>query len=187
MLFSPQILTRPPIVPAAAGSWNVIKTISLPLDTGGYGGETIVQRYAAGALSHAGSKIRFRFVPTSAQGSNLDITAAYVGHAAAAGDPYDFETTPTQILVGASGSFTLTDGGPSVVCDDTTFALDISKTLLVSFQAAGFPNGGIRYVAADANGELYQKTGADAATVNKSGYSDTGTYYVIIDQIEAFY
>lgn len=176
-----------PIV--AGGSWNVVFSVSLPTTEIDWEDVTGVQRWAIGALSHSGSKIRLRMqCPVGAESSTIN--AMYVGHGAGAGDDYDFETTPTQVLVSGSGSWTLTANGAAVTSDEVNFALDITKKFLISWQQPSSPPSSQRLRTGNGvNYNAYYKVGvAEASTVNKSSdYNNYADRIIMIDQIEAFY
>lgn len=166
------------------GEWRTTMSQTLNNNTTGYGGFTIRQWFAAGVISLSGNPVRVRLTPTTT-GLNTILTGIYIGHAAGAGDAYDFDGAQVQVLFSGSGSVTLTAGGASVTSDEIGFALDETKNLIVSMQHAA--TSSVRDVSGlGANYVSYQKAGAEAATTNVTGYSTLSGTLTVCDLIEVF-
>lgn len=94
----------------------------------GYGGVTLrVSIPTAGLL--AGSKIRLTILAGSA--TQTVIGKAYTQIKASSGGPFDFASTPVQILFGGNAGVTIT-GGSEVVTDDISLPIDGLTALIVS-------------------------------------------------------
>jgi hypothetical protein len=130
------------------------------------------QHVQAANVSTSGNRARVTF--KGGTGENASVGAAYIGHGAASGDPYDFEATPVQLMVGGSGSFTV-PAATEVVSDSAVFSLDETKPLVIS---VFFNNGAADNVATASPGfgTAYFKPGAtsEAATINVTGYNTSG-------------
>lgn len=149
-------------------SYTTTAVATLDADLGGYGTYTFVQVVPASAISVSGTKIKVRFEARSSS-TGIDMANCYIGEQAAAGDAYDFSTTPTAITFnGGNAGFSIS-GGQQQESDEITFTIDETKSYLISFYASG--NGNYRYKAALAPFTCYNKLANDAATVNKSGYA----------------
>lgn len=158
----------------------------LNADAGGQNGFTQVQRFEVAGLTlppNGITMVRFTFQAGAAEG--LIITNAYVGHAAAAGDAYDFDTTPTQITFGGLAFATIAAGGV-VVSDWIYFAYNKTSALLVAYYiGGGTSDDTIRYKTGLANVNHYSKAANDAATVNKTGYATNAGYVVGVQKVES--
>lgn len=168
---------------ATALNWQVTGSATLNANQTGWGGYTIVQAYNAGGLSLSGSFVRVRFVPVSS-GNNVTINACYIGHAAGAGDAYDFDGTQVPLTVASSGSFALTAGGASVTSDTIAYPLDETKNFLIAMNLSATADLR-RLSGAGANYNQYFKAAsADASTTDKTGYTNSGNFVYVVDQIE---
>ena len=159
---------------------------ALDTDVNGFNGETLVQKWAIAALtmpSGAISQIRFTF--EAGAGEATTITNAYVGHAAGAGDAYDFSATPVQILWAGAGTKAIS-AGATAVSDWAVFAYNKTSPLLVAF----YIGGGVSVdtirekTGLGANIVLYEKVANDAATVDKTGYGSNSGFLGAINKIE---
>lgn len=139
-------------------------------NTGGYNVRVVI---AASAISISGSQVRVRFVPVTS-GANMVITDAFIGERAAAGDDYDFASSPTRLLFGGANGTTVTAGGASVTTDALTFAIDETKSYIISYALGGSSN--IRFGPATGwNTYVKAAASADVATANVTGYTIDGT------------
>lgn len=167
----------------SALNFTVTGSVTLNANQTGWGGYTIIARFGAAALSTSGSVIRLRFVPVTS-GNNVTIGACYVGHAAGAGDAYDFDGTQVAVTVSGSGSFALTAGGSAVTSDNITYALDETKDLLIAMNMSATADLR-RNTSTGSNYNMYFKAAsADASTTNKSGYTPAANQSYVVDQIE---
>ena len=173
---------------STSGGTTWVNTYSVTM-TGAQGGRANYNYrnwYSAGLLSQSATAGKTRITFTNASGGgNHTIDSCYIGHAAGAGDAYDFDGAQVQVLVGASGSFSVLTAS-DVVSDEINFSLDETKNVIVSLHInSGFSSNGT-YKAADANQVGYSKSGSDeSSTTNVSSYSaDNGPVY--IKKIEVF-
>lgn len=155
---------------------TISTAFSVTLDTDGDGlnGFTIVVGFAVAALTiPSGNISRVRFTLRAGNTQGLTITNAYVGHAAGAGDAYDFAATPVQLLWGGSGTKAIA-ANTEEVTDWATFAYNKTSALLVAYYLGGGTTVDMaRYKNSVSNVTDYNKTANDAATVNKTGYAST--------------
>lgn len=108
----------------------------------------------------------------------LTVSGVYIGKQAAAGDPYDFDTTPTPVLFGGSSSVAIPVAG-SVVSDEILFTDDGTDTLVLSIQCPD--QGFVRFPRGTRPANLTQYLRSDiedAATVNTSGYTVESSAYI---------
>lgn len=124
----------PPTKPFAAN--GTIFSQSLIGTSYNWQGQTLRQRFEASILPTVppgGLLVKFQF----AAGSNGSMDAAYVGHAAATGDPYDFDGNQMRLLFGGAGSYAVI-GAQTVSSDNLAgFAYDATRPLIVSAQFSG--------------------------------------------------
>lgn len=154
-----------------------VQSLTHTLDTtyGGWSGTyTIVQKIPASALTVNGASVNVTF---AAQPSGtLQIVDAFIGHAATSGDAYDFAATPTRLTFSGGNGVTTATGG-TATSDTVTFALDETKDLLVAININSTAT--LKAVVTASGYATYWKTGAaDAATVNKSGYTLAPSYAI---------
>lgn len=133
---------------------------------------TIVQKIPASALTVNGASVNVTFA--AQPGGTLQIIDAFIGHAATSGDAYDFAATPTRLTFSGSNGVTTATGG-TATSDTATFALDETKDLLV---AININTATLKAVATASGYAIYWKVGAEAATVNKTGYTLASTYAI---------
>ena len=79
----------------------------------------------ASALSGSGTKIKITVSAPS--GYDYELTDMYVGHAAASGDAYDFESSPTQCPFAGDYTYLTVDEDTDEVSDEITFSFDDTK------------------------------------------------------------
>lgn len=150
-----------------------------------WSGFTIRQLIASAQISYTGlTYVRVTFESSGAQALTID--KAYIGHAATSGDPYDFESTPTQLLFSTSAGFAI-NAGTQKVSDTLTFSVQASKNLIVAFHVSGdATHDDVRAKATQTGWTAYYKTSVDeAATVNVTGYSTSAKAALAIMRIEA--
>ena len=144
----------------------------------GWGGDTLRQLIPVGDLL-SGSKVRLTLAAATT-GTAPVITAAYAGNRAGSGDAYDFATTPVPITVAGSPTFTIPIN-TEVVTDEIVLTVGATDLII----SAHFSAGDCRQRVPTTGWTTYYKTGADASTVNTSGYSSTPGN-VLIRKIEVF-
>lgn len=151
-----------------------------------WGGLTFIVLVAAADLAAAdGDKIRIH--TRMAAWSIGGMMKGFARQAAAAGDAYDFLGTPAPLLCGEQETVTSTGSNLDLAWTATlpeTF--DKTKPHLFAFSFSSVPVVTLRRIgSAVTSGSNYYKSGDDAATPNKSGYSawDAG-YPHLVSQIE---
>lgn len=150
---------------------------------GGWAGFTIVEVVAAANLLAAtGNQARVTLAFTTlANGTTIQ---AYIGQQAAAGDAYDFDSA-VQLTFSGSGTITGNGSTLSYVSDFVTLpqSYDNTKNYIVCLQASAGTLSTWNSASGTGNA-VYYKSGADAATINKSGYSSDGAGSRTVDKIE---
>jgi len=153
-------------------SWlTAAQSAASDTDAGGWNGYTIRQIIDTSEISNTGLAF-IRVSISAASGEAYTFSNMYVGHAAAAGDVYDFESTPTEVLF-SGGSGSALSSGQTKVSDQTTFQVSASKNLIVSFYGAS-ANDGVAARGTETGWSAYWKNANDAATVNATGYALSG-------------
>jgi hypothetical protein len=145
----------------------------------GFGGFTLRQRLDAGQFTNIDgiTKLKLRL---KAGPSPLITSGAYIQQAAASGDPYDFSSTPVSVTVGGLASFTI-PANDEVVTDILTVTIPTGAALVFSAQVTS--GAWARTTPAVSGRQGYFKSGADAATVDATGYT-AGSTYAITEIIE---
>jgi len=101
----------------------------------GWQGQTLRQRFEPDAINFVAPgtiSVRFEFAP----GTSGSLDAAYIGEAAASGDPYDFDGGQVQLKFGGLNSKAVS-GAQTVSSDLMTFSYDPNKALIVSAAFSG--------------------------------------------------
>lgn len=149
-----------------------------------WNGYNVRVRFEAAQLSVSGGSVRLTLSAGTGEGTAID--SMYIGHAAAAGDVYDFDGTQVQALVSGSGSFTVPVSS-SVVTDTITYAFDESKPFIVAFHMNSAANDTLRgATVATGVGVYYKSAAAEASVANVTGYTTLSTSSVrLVSKIEA--
>lgn len=135
----------------------------------------LIVRIEAAQLSNLGSgPLEVVFKASNAE--FLGITSAYIGHAAASGDSYDFEAAPTQLFFNGGSGIVITPFGASAVGVAASFTVQSGKALLIAY---GVENNADRDGAATGGAtgwsSFYKAAAAsEAGVVNKTGFSPAG-------------
>ncbi len=124
----------------------------------------------------------------SSSDSPLTIGNAYIGQAADAGDAYDFQTTPVELLFSGVSGFAIA-ANTTIVSDAAVYSIPSGKNLVVSAYCSGdASHGNVMKDNTSAGWSNYYKLANDASTVNATGYiSNTGAHVVAVSLIEAGY
>lgn len=154
------------------GSWNT--AFDLGASPGGSSlhalGSTTRQVIPASVVI-SGTKARLTLRGGSS--GNYGVDAAYLQHAAASGDAYDFSSTPVQVTVGGSASFSVPQGG-QVVTDEIIVAITAGVRLIYSQHISVQAIAGV-YNSGTTGYDPYSKASVnEAATVDVTGYSTAG-------------
>jgi len=116
-------------------------------------------------LSGSLSKVIVSFGHWSA---DYTINEAWIGHAAAAGDPYDFNGDQAQLLFSGSPSVTIVSGG--VLSDVCTVSLSDASPIILSLRWGAFWS--VPRLTTEPGFLFYYKIGVDeAGQTNVTGYS----------------
>lgn len=170
----------------ARGNWQ---TVAGPItgdgDSGGWNGYTIRVVIDSAQLSFPSGANQIRVTFYSASGEGLIITSAYVQNGAAAGDAYDFDSTPSQLLFGGSASRTI-GANSNATSDGASFTRIAGRSLVVSL----YINGGTSADAFRSKGTQtgytsYYINSSDATTVNTTGYSTAVPAILGVMHVEA--
>lgn len=103
---------------------------------GGWVSTTIRQRLDPSLLKLVDLSGYIRAYVDFAAGTDGQIDAAYIGHAAAAGDAYDFDGNQVQLTFGGSNTKTVS-GAVRVKSDSKAFSYDATKAIIVSVAFSG--------------------------------------------------
>jgi hypothetical protein len=167
----------------ANATWHTVASSNPTVNGVGFGSVTTRQTIAAANLSNiGGAKIRITLKAGSTGGFITD--ACYIGHAAASGDAYDFESTPTQVTFGGGNAGATVAINTTVLSDEITFTLQNSKALVVAIH---FGTSGVIARASSQTGwQAYNKSANDASTVDATGYT-TSNVVNCLTLVEAYF
>lgn len=159
-----------PVIVIDGGGWEpAVGPFALNADSNDWSGYTLLVIFNSSIVTPGGSAVRVSFKASATEiGTILN---AYIGHAAAAGDAYDFETTPVQLLF--SGASSVAMGlSAEAVSDEAAFVIQPSKNVIVAYRMSTDATRDSHAKNVAATGcTTYYKNADDAATVNKTGYT----------------
>lgn len=165
---------------------STIYSQTLNTDHGGWGTWTKVQSFTADSLTlPAGTiaNVRVTFEAGSAEG--LQISSAYIGHAAGSGDAYDFAATPVQLLFSGAGDKLIGSGGTALT-DWAAFTYDKTSALLVAIYVTTSTDTVRKATGLAAGLQQYYFSGSEAAAVDKTaGYFNLAQENHAINKMEA--
>jgi hypothetical protein len=153
-------------------------------DAGGWNGFTLIERLEQALFTPPSggiTQVRITFQASSTEGCT--IANAYVQHAAASGDLWDFLTTPVQLFWAGSGSKAIATGTEATT-DWASFAYNKTSALLIAWYE-NTTSDSHRKKESVTNVNMYYKSGSDAATVNKTGYSTVANRLTSINKVES--
>jgi hypothetical protein len=156
------------------GGPTVVYNVALSGSDNGWENITFVQLLAAGNLG-AATGTQARVTVKFAALPNLGGARVYIGQKAAAGDAYDFNTTPAQVLFG--GGNIVGDGVTlTFVSDFVTLpeAYDETKDYLVSVFITNVAGTNLPMASSTGDANYFaigDNAGNKAETPNKTGYS----------------
>jgi len=150
-------------------------TVAVAIDAGredpGWPNITMRIVIPSSAIRATGQGISVRFGAAKSKG--LRITKAFVGHAAASGDPYDFDSQPAQLMFAGSPSILISANGSAVSDDALNFTVQPKKNLVVSFLMTDAANDNPIAKAPTPGWASFYRSGDDAGSVDAtSGYQD---------------
>lgn len=183
----------PVYVPPSEGEWVTVYTWPTGggvADDNGYNGLTLVGTIPLADFSAtSGTHIRFTFDGATTEG--FVASAMWIGNGGGA-EVWDFNDDPgtgeehVQVTMGAGNTITVGAGASDVVTDDTVaFVKDGTNPFVYALQFQSGAADNLKRTSSGQDENSYFKSGADAATQNKSGYSNnlTASY---IKKIEIF-
>lgn len=167
-----------PVVP----TWHTAASTTLSTDSTGWNGFNVRQRISASVLAFSGTKVRVTLQAANTGGFTIDHAA--IGHAAAAGDAYDFDGGQIVLTFsGGSAGVTVASAG-TVLSDEMVFAFDKTKNFIIAvhFSAAS----AVRSVGAATGWTGYYKSAAsEVLTADVSTYT-TGNPAYLVNLVEVF-
>jgi hypothetical protein len=154
-------------------------------NTGWQGYTLVTVLNAADLKPSSGSEVRIAIAFGAASAGQT--TVAYIGQQATSGDPYDFKATPAQFTFGGIGTITH-DGVQQLYFSDWITlpeAWDNTKNYCVAFQFSAGGTTDIRHTSATSTSGItyYKAIAAEAATVDKSGYSPLFSGNAVLTEI----
>jgi hypothetical protein len=159
---------------SGAGAWVTASSWTKSGDSSGWSGYTLRTVIPSGAISQYGSKCRLTISSVG-----MVVANAYFQEGSSSGDPYDFASTPVQILFGGSGSYS----GGSVLTDEIAVSIQSGKRYVAAFYFSGTTSIGVN-ASLSTWTEAY-KLGSDASTVNATGYT-TVAQAALVNKLEVF-
>lgn len=141
---------------------------ALNANSAGWDNNTLRMRFEAAALSTSGNAVRITIEASSAAGFVIDHMR--IGHAAGAGDAYDFASTPTVLTFDGGNAGVTVGTGATKTTDIISFALNEASALIIAVHFNG--TSAIRSRQSVADVDSFFKAGADdTGTVNATGYT----------------
>jgi len=167
----------------AANGERVILDHALDTNFGNIAGKTArIEIKASALIVPPGAPSRIRVTLRATGDEPFSIGAAYVGHKAAYGKPWD-ATQVTQLLVGGQRGFTVPTGG-AVTTDWLDFAWDKSSDLVVSLYCDGDAAEDKMPAMSDTVHATHLKLGNEAGLADASGYYSYPGYLSAVSRIE---
>jgi len=163
-----------------ADTYTTTANPTLTANNAGNSGSTFRQLIPAAVFTVSGDRVRLTLTPPSTGASHI-INNMFIGERASVAD---FVGTPTRVTFGGSNGVTLVAGGSSVVSDAAVFALDETKSYIVSWDNGATAD--IREDTGIAGGYIaYIKSGvSEAGSVTVSGYSAVNDRVFCIDLVQ---
>lgn len=163
------------------GAGGVFTPVFGPVALSQVGGnnQTLVDVIAA-PFSKSGTKVRLTL---TAGATAATISDLWLGHAAAAGNAYDFDGTQVQATVAAATSFTV-PANSSIVTDAMNYAFNASKNFAVAF----FPTAGDFFGGVAGSTLFFGSGGTDTSSVTAkaAGFGSVASRIDIVSEIEVF-
>lgn len=184
-VFNPMIVSASCVV-----TTQTIFNVVMNLNEGGDQGYTLASAVSNGGLTPfspapACPPSQIRLTMDANSGVAYSIDKMYVGaQGGSCGGAVNcqFSTTPTQVTVLGSNTWTVSAGGQTT-SDWVNYAWDGSSGIVSAWYRGVVP-ASPRYVAGGVNYGTALKAGDEAAVVAKSGFADDGGRYVFVSKIE---
>lgn len=154
---------------------------SLTANAAGYGGYSSRERIPASAITVSGDRVRITLTPPTT-GNNCVLDDVWIGHA---GTGPNFDGTQVRVTFsGGATGVTLTAGGPSVLSDAITYALDETKDLIVALDYGATSD--VRNSSSATGYISYQKaaTSGESGSTAVTGYASNASFLVAVDLVE---
>jgi hypothetical protein len=163
-------------------SWNP----SLNINSTAWNGNNMRQLIPASLLSQSGSDVRLTIQSAATGGEGTAITSLYIQEKASSGNAYDFASSPVQLLVGGSGSFTIPPNTAVYAEPASPFAIDETKDYILSAYFNDAANDDVRGRNSVTGATNYFKASANEAssTTAAAGYSSTASAVRLIALVE---
>jgi hypothetical protein len=149
---------------------------------GGWSGYTLRVRIEAAQLSNTGGS-QVRVTLRGGDLAGAQIGSCYIGMAAATGDNYDFEATPTQLLFSGVGTATIA-ANTNLLSDAAVFTVAAGKALIVACYFSGSTSLAIQSSATGWTSSY--KSANDASTVDATGYTSAINEAKLVKLVETF-
>jgi hypothetical protein len=177
------IIVNPYSLATGEVAWTTIHTSTLSSDSGGWNNFNLRQWLPDTFYSTSGNQVRLNLEAGSAESATIG--GMYIGHAAAAGDAWDFDGTQVQVLVGASGSFVV-PAATTIVTDAIDYAFDASKAFIIAMHFnGGTSSDTVRAGSVPLGANVYSKSGtSEVSTSNVTGYATGGNQLRLVKLIE---
>jgi hypothetical protein len=164
-----------PIVAGRARKWTRVVDVPFTTNANSFAGYTNRQIIPASEyLASGGSKIQVTLVAATS-GAALRINNVYIGHGAATGNTYNFESTPTPMLT-ADGLSDVSVAANQSAIFEAPFTINPTKRLIISCYCPTGSGNTQRVVGSKTGWLSTSKTGIDAATVAATGYTSEANY-----------
>jgi hypothetical protein len=132
---------------------------------------TTIVTEIAGPFSNSATQVRITLSPNASEWGNTIIENCWLGHPASSGAPA-FNGDQKRVTFNGANGCTLIQGSTPIVSDPVTFAVATTDTILIATDLGNTPA-----MAAGPNSVItsyYKLSGSDAATTNKTGYTNNG-------------
>jgi hypothetical protein len=169
-------------------SWYTLYTRTITGAGGGWSNANLRQVVPTaaydGSVPSTGGQLRVTLQSDAFGGFSW--TSVYVGHAAASGDPYDFDGTQVQLLFSGSASGSVAIDS-SIVSDAVNYAFDKTKPLVIAMFVTG--SGRTCQLNSGVTGFVtnIKTTGGDnSAVTDATGYSVTSDVLSAFPKVEVW-
>lgn len=168
--------------PAAA--WFTTFSQSLGSNNAGWNGFNLRTVIPASMLTTSGFKVRMTMEPSSiTEGAQID--SMYIGHAAGAGDAYDFDGTQVPVTYLGNTSWLIGPGG-TYLTDEITYDFNEAKAFIVAMHFNSAANDIIRVNALVGANYYHRLAASEVSVSNVGGYTLVPNAVAFINKIEVY-
>ena len=148
-------------------------------DDMGWGGYTVRDQIGATLLSSPNTCTTTAITLKSAStATGISVSAAYICNSTTA-TVYACTSTPVQLTVSGSGSWSVAGSGATVTTDYVNFVWDGSSWLVIAIYTASATDYNLSdFAGGPANTQIYYKSGSDASNQSPSAYTTYTQYSV---------